>query len=324
MVEYIKTDKTKFAVYHTIYTDADIFARFDWNERVDGAVDNLEDTTCVFIYEDEKLAGGFSIEDNHMSYPFIAPGTRKNDCGTEQSEEQKNSKISIDARKIFWDSVLSYAAKNCGKENLFLNEIPEADALALVRSFGAELKWSKRRMLRPTEPCVPTLDNEFYFDALTENDKPEMIDVIFEAHSAGYTKTVFKPDTDEIKNAVERRFRLFGETETLYMGNVVRTKSGGAIAGVCIAGIYPCQSDYSTKNFATIHQLSVKPEYRRRGIATAMIQKSINDAHPVSPVMTLGVLIGNPAEKMYESMGFKTGPVYSGLVVKYIDKIIDK
>lgn len=103
-----------------------------------------------------------------------------------------------------------------------------------------------------------------------------------------------------------RRFISFSETNTLHLGTIVKTKDRNKIVGVCIAGIYPD----SKNNFSTIYQVSVLPEYRRQGIAKAMILNSINHAHKVSPVIGLGVLVGNPAEILYQNLGFIKGPEY--------------
>ena len=168
-------------------------------------------------------------------------------------------------------------------------------------------------MMIPTESRTIVLNDDFYFDKMMKMDKEEIVNVIYEAHATGDTSIVWEPDIDEIETAVERRFESFSQTGTLYMSNIVKTKKHDEIVGVCIAGVYPDQENYSTKNFATIHQASVKPEYRRKGIAKAMIQKSINDAAAFSSVMTLGVLIGNQAEKLYKEIGFRPGASYSEL-----------
>jgi ribosomal protein S18 acetylase RimI-like enzyme len=160
------------------------------------------------------------------------------------------------------------------------------------------------------------LNQGFYFDDLTKKDKQEIIEIIFEAHSSGFTSEIEKPKIFEIENAVERRFKSFGQTNTLYMSNVVKNKDTNRIVGVCIAGIYPDSENYSTKNFATIHQVSVKPEYQRKGIAKGMILRSINESSSVSPVITLGVMIGNPAKILYKEIGFKGGPIYTELKYK--------
>jgi ribosomal protein S18 acetylase RimI-like enzyme len=94
------------------------------------------------------------------------------------------------------------------------------------------------------------------------------------------------------------------------MSNTVKSKDSNKIIGVCIAGIYPDSETYSTRNFATIHQVSVKPDYQRKGIAKAMMLKSISDASEVSPAMTLGVLTDSPAKKLYMEIGFRAGAIY--------------
>ena len=60
--------------------------------------------------------------------------------------------------------------------------------------------------------------------------------------------------------------------------------------------------------------MSVRPKYRKMGIAKAMILKSITEISSVSPVITLGVLCGNPAETLYREVGFVAGPSYSELI----------
>ena len=284
----------KFAIYHTIYTASNIFYRFDWDERIDDVVDCVSDKKAYFVYDEKNIVGGFTLKDNCLNYPFIV--------------------TPYDNRGYFWGVALNYAMRTSRKNELFLNEIPEADAEVLIHSHGAKLRWSKRKMLRPTELCEPSLCDGFYFDNLMKADKMEVVKVIYEAHAAGYTSTIWKPDMVGIEASVERRFDLFGQTNSLFISNVVRSSKDNQIVGVCIAGIYPDSENYSTKDFATINELSVKPQYQRKGIARAMILKSISDASKTSPVMTLGVLIGNPSEKLYKDVGFKQGASYSELL----------
>ena len=286
MIEYVRVDSNKFAIYHAIYADSNIFASFDWNEKVSYSKPNGDE---YFVYRDKTIIGGFAQKDNMLSHPFVVPPF----CD----------------RNEYWQCVLQHALETSRTNEINLTEIPEVDTQALTQSFGAVSKWSKHIMLRPTEQFDSMLRENFYFSCLVEKDIPEIVEVIFQAHSTGYTSTKWEPDTAKIKEAVERRFCLFGESNTLFMGNMVKCKTNEEIAGVCIAGVYPD----SPNNFATIHQLSVKSEYRRKGIAKAMIQKSINDANSISPVITLGVLLGNPAEILYRETGFVPGPSYSEL-----------
>lgn len=293
MIEVKRADSPTFAVFHTVYTNSNIFARFDWNDRVENAEECVADHG-MFLYADGKLIGGFTLTDNKINYPFLIPP--------------------FDNRTEFWRIVLEYAVRISGRSEILLNEMPEEDAQILVRSYCAKIKWSKRKMLMPTGRHEPVLHDGFYFDSLAEEDKEQVFTVIHEAHTEGYTSTVAERDMGEIREAIEKRFVSFRQTNTLYMSNVVRNRESREIVGVCIAGIYPCSESYSTKNFAAIHQVSVKPEYRRKGIAKAMLLKSIHNANAISPVVILGVLVGNPAEKLYREIGFSEGPRYSELL----------
>ena len=44
-----------------------------------------------------------------------------------------------------------------------------------------------------------------------------------------------------------------------------------------------------------------------------MMLNSIDKANSISPVITLGVMVGNPAELLYRKIGFLRGPEYSEL-----------
>ena len=300
-----QADAKKFAIYHTIYTAANIFQRFDWNERVDDALGNVS-AGAYFMYEDEKIVGGFTMKENCINYPFIvAP---------------------FDNRRVFWKAVLDFTSehnKNGVEENenssnfgensesnsgIFLNEIPEADALVLTKNFGANLRWSKRKMLRPTEEFAPTEDDDFFYEAVEISDIDEIVSAIFEAHASGHTASFWQPDVNIIKTSLKKRFDAFGQTSSLHMGSIVRAIRNNKIAGVCIAGIYPGEK------FATLHQVAVRPAFRRRGVATAMIQKAITSAAEVAPVMTVGVLVDNPSVGLYSRLGFKPGSIYSELL----------
>ena len=154
---------------------------------------------------------------------------------------------------------------------------------------------------------------DFYADHKNENnDKQEIIQVIYEAHSAGFNFTGLESDKyekNEIQDAINRRYDLFTQTNTLHISTLAKHNESNEIAGVCIAGIYPD----SPNKFSVAHQVSVRPQFRRRGIAEAMMLNSIDKASSVSPVITLGVTVGNPAELLYNKIGFLGGPKSSEL-----------
>ena len=199
---FLQEDTNKFAIFHTIYTDSNIFLRFDWNERVEDTMDCITDDKAYFLYDHDKILGGFVLKGNNINYPFVV--------------------TPFDNIPKFLEIVLKFALEKSGQNQIILNEISETFSHVLVQKYGATLKWSKRRMVKPTEKYSPVLDINLYFDILAIKDKTEIIKVIYEAHSVGYTSTVWKPDMMEIETAVERLFKSFGQTDTLYMSNVVR------------------------------------------------------------------------------------------------------
>lgn len=281
-----RVNEEKFAIYHTIYTDSNIFVRFDWNERMNVFNSNVNG---YFIFLKDKLIGGFALLDNQVSHPFMLPP--------------------FNDRLLFWKIVLDFASETCCKNELHLTDISEVDVHVLTKQFSATIKMTQRRMLRPTEQSDVVLCGNFYFNEPTEKDILNIVHTVFEAHSSGYTSKFKTPDKAEIEKAINMRFQAFLQTESLHLSTIVKNIDNHDIVGVCIAGIYPD----SPNNFSTIHQVSIIPEYRRKGIAEAMMLRTINIAHTISPVITLGVMVGNPAEQLYNKLGFSSGPSYCNL-----------
>ena len=58
----------------------------------------------------------------------------------------------------------------------------------------------------------------------------------------------------------------------------------------------------------TLHlvDISLLPEYRGRGIGTALIRALLDEAASVSGAVKLSVAASNPARRLYERLGFRT------------------
>lgn len=300
----LEANTDNYAVFHTLYKDSNKFFPFDCNEIVDNFMECVPENSAYFMYDNSNLIGGFTLNENTINFPFMV--TPFND------------------RNEFWKVVLEFAVHKSMNKEITLNRISEIDSNELVNSYNAILKYSIRRMYRPTEQFTIILNENFYFDEMEEKDKAEITKIIFEAHSSGYTSTAWELEENEsdneIKNEieqdVEKWFASFKNKNSLFMINIVKSKNDNKIAGVCITGIYPNSLEYSTANFATIHEISVKPIYQRNGIAKAMMLKAISEASVISPIITLGVLIGNPSEILYKKLGFLPGSSYSELIYK--------
>lgn len=283
LFQHVKDDY--FSIHYAIY-GTNIYMDYDWKELLDRFSPNGNGT---LIFKDGVPIGGITINNNRFSSPFLIPPF----CDIEE----------------FWQAIINYSKKDNENDILYFDDIQESH-VDIITSLGASKRWAQRRMSRPTSEYNIKPNDNLYFTIPTEIDKNEIIHVVHEAHLNGYTSTVYgNPDISDIQEAINRRFVSFSQTNSLHFGTIVKTKDTNKIAAVCIAGIYPD----SPNDFSTIHQVSVLATHRRQGLAQAMILNSINTAHMTSPVIGLGVLVGNPAELLYQKLGFAAGPAYFNL-----------
>lgn len=289
MAEYTvkKISDEKFSVCCAVYSMENVFLSYDWSERV---ADINPDNCGYMLLKDGIPIGGIVLHQNHIVSPFLVPP--------------------FSDKYEFWSELL----KILGMQNkLHFDFIPDTHREVLEK-IGAKRKRGQFRMIRPTAKNNVILDSLFYFDMLKEADKKSIVSVVYQAHLHGYTSTVTgPPEISSVADALERRYRAFAETDTLGFSTIIKNRYTNEIAAVCIAGIYPD----SLNNFSTIHQVSVLPEYRRKGFAQAMILNTINLASEKSPVITLGVMDGNPAKKLYTKLGFVAGCGYGDYLLEY-------
>lgn len=275
-----------FSINYAIY-GTNIYMSYEWKELLDKFSPK---GNGILIFDQGTTIGGLTISKNHLCSPFLIPPF----CDL----------------KEFWQAVIDYAMKDDKYDTLYFDNIPKSHA-DVIASLGAAKRWAQRQMYRPTAEFNVKSNDEFNFTTPEEMDKNEIISVVYEAHLKGYTSKVYgKPHILDIEEAINRRFDLFSKTNTLHFGTIAKVKATNKIVAVCIAGIYPD----SQNSFSTIHQVSVLPAYRRQGLAQAMMLNSINTAHKTSPVTSLGVLVGNPAEALYKKLGFASGPAYYSLI----------
>jgi ribosomal protein S18 acetylase RimI-like enzyme len=287
--EFVQADSEVFATYHAVYSDTDFDMCYDWNERL---VNLRLCKDCYFLYRDGERVGGLTITLNTISNPFlITPFTD---------------------RELFWNIILKQMRAKNQEGNININRVHQVDVDVLL-AYGARKKWSQQRMNRPTDILEIKTISPYELLNPSENDIPEIIQVVYNSHLHDITSQTYgKPNISDVEKEIKRRFVSFSHTNTLHLSVVAKEKETSKIVGVCIAGIYPD----SPNKFSTIHQVSVVPYYRRQGIAEMMMTYSISAAYSLSPVIGLGVLVGNPAENLYRKLGFVAEPSFTDLTLK--------
>lgn len=286
MIHLLPIREADFALAHAAYAREDLFLQYDWAERLRGGGPA---GGGLLLVADGVAIGGVRSGGGHVSEPFLIP---------------PHGDLTA-----FWRAALDALCPP--GETLALDFIPDVHAEALA-ALGAARTRSQLRMLRPTlalpGDAPAALDGDYAFAELTAADRDEIVRLVHRAHANGYTAAATGPrDWAQEGRAIDKRLADFTQTRSLRLSTLARHRGSGELAGVCMAGIYPD----SANRFATIHQVSVAPEHRRRGLARAMMRRAIERAAFVSPVITLGVLAGNPARRLYERLGFAAGPVYS-------------
>ena len=262
---------------------------YDWNEQL---ADLRLCKDCYFLYRNGEKIGGLTITSNTVSNPFlVAPFTD---------------------RELFWNIILKQMSAKNQDGDININHVLQVDVDVLL-ACGARKKWCQQRMNRPTDILEKTPNPSYELFSPRETDIPEIVHVVYNSHVHDITAQTYGEHTiSDVEIAIKRRFVSFSQTNTLQLSIVAKEKITSKIVGVCMAGIYPD----STNNFSTIHQVSVLPHYRRQGIAEMMMIQTISIAHSVSPVMGLGVLVGNPAEYLYRKLGFIAQPSFTDLTFK--------
>lgn len=87
----------------------------------------------------------------------------------------------------------------------------------------------------------------------------------------------------------------------LRASTLVYDKRNNALIGACLLSM--------NHDIPRIQHLGILPTYRRRGIGTNMIKRSLGMLKDLYPYVRVYVQQGNPVESMYYNLGFMPGPI---------------
>lgn len=282
---FAKADKDLFAVYQTIYSQADIEMWFSWEARLN---DTKGCRDCFFLCRGDDKLGGVVISDGTVRNAFLVPP--------------------FDDHRLFWQLVIEKMKLITKKAEIVFNGVLESE-LEVLQGIGVR-KWRPRQiMCRPTDVLPYTLPAGFALETPTQADIPALAKVAYTVNLGTISEEMFGSESlREVKKEVKKSFAYFAETGTMDQCSLIRSAEKKIVGG-CVAGIYPKMPH----RFAFIADVFVLPEYRGRGLAGAMIKHAITMAHPKTPLMKLHVLVENPAANLYHKLGFVPGPVFTDM-----------
>lgn len=286
----VKADNDVFAVFQTIYSNADTNLNYDWDSRLN---DTKWTDECYWVMQDGQKIGGILILKDTTQFPFlITPFCDRN---------------------LFWYIVLKHIKEN-SLNITKINSILDDDVRVLL-TYGYKVDKSRRMMCRPAEKFQLQIDNRYEARIPdVKNDIDEMVSVVLSGYKDGIDYQLDGAGTDE-EARQDILYFLDGylKTNTLNQSVLIHEKDTGKLIAFIMSGRHP---DENRDRFSLIADITVLPEHRGKGIAEYMIKHALTEAVDTSDILTLCVTVGNNAESLYRKMGFWGGPIFTGMSLR--------
>lgn len=284
----VKADKELFAVYQTIYSNSDIELWYDWKARLN---DTMWSDKCYFLMKNGEKIGGAIIDNGSIAYPFtILPY-----CDKLEFFKQLHKRVC--------DITNTGTINTSG---MLSEDIP------LLLSIGYRVLRTRTAMIRPTDIYDVVLE-DYTLKIPTVNAAADISKIFFEAFSGGVDYEVFgTPTIDECTQDVLENLKLYADSNTIEQSCIIYDNDKPVAA--CLIGANPSVPN----GFTDIADIEVIPKYRNRGLATYMIKRALTIAKQKhnSQAMRLFVTEGNPAKRLYNALGFMSGPSFSPMIFK--------
>lgn len=241
---------------------------------------------CYFIYLNNVRIGGVILRKNAVKHPFLFPEYQMYLKDIIKAVHQKIIDVSDKDRSI-----------SCLPSNSEQAAIFEGEGYKTMRKLLC--------MIGSLNSAGWSLPQGFLFRKPTYNDMELIIELFYKAN---IDEPWHQPVT--VEGFRQGTGLYFDKTKTdriLGASSLCFNEATGEAVGGCMVSM--------NEGYPFIFDLHVHKDFRRRGIASAMMKKAINQMSVDHDFMRLFVADGNPAKKLYEKLGFIAGePVY---VMKY-------
>ena len=273
-VNLVKADSNLFAVYQTMYSNADTNMWYDWEWRL-GDTKPWADQG-YFLIHDRKKIGGAIITEETIRFPFlIAPY-----CDRIQ----------------FWRHLLKLAPRKT------LEGMLDED-VSVLPMFDYKVMNTNRALTRPADKIEMNLPDEFICRPLDmDSDAQGYGKVYVEAHTGGICFELYGDET--IDEAIAETKRVLGVYNAKDMSIVIIEKATNQIVAGCTAGI----GKHHVLGFSEIGDFVVLPQYQGKGLGKYMLSHIITQTYGLSPIVKIWADVGNISEYLYRQMGFIPGP----------------
>lgn len=288
-----KANPLAFGIHETIYSNMDLELSFSWKKRTRN---NVDCDDLFWIYNGTNRVGGVHISPNLSGSFFME---------TPNVVDRYRVISAINCTLLEWSD------KDKG---IKIYGVISSD-VKYFQNLGYQIKSERRVMIRPTE-IFEDIDwhNDYTIKVPRVSDAPDLGELFFDSYSGGIQYEVLgQQSLEEATSGAESLLNIYKSNNTLDGSILVYDKSTNQLIASCIAGI----SGFCDNDFSEIGDIVVDPKYRKLGLASHMIKHTLTNLKKISPATILCVTIGNPAENLYEKMGFFSGIKFTNM---YLNK----
>ncbi|WP_440896384.1 GNAT family N-acetyltransferase [Amphibacillus sp. Q70] len=269
-----RASNKEFAKHLAIYHE-NICFRETWKKRI-RAVDDSE--YCFWVFKGNNRIGGVVFKKNAFMSLFTIPPFIDENLLLEKIV------------KLFMD----HAAKG---EVINAFGILPSQAEHLLKLGFIPLK-TRRCMIRPTERFA-----HIQWDEYMKISRPnsQYIDDISKLFFENYDNLGFDGlnTLDEQLKSVTKYFRDNDSDTLLNEASSIVFDSSDEVIAACLIS--------SWEGMPLVYDVAVSSEYRRKGLATKMLKHALHTLREKYDFLRLFVYVGNPAESVYDKLGFFPG-----------------
>lgn len=274
----------EFASYFAVYRD-NIRFRKDWSVPMTSLP---KDSPCYWIVRrsDGNRIGGVLLRPNWLGPLFFIPPYGAN---PEFIADLKSLllRISDPEEEVSASGVLQ-------------------GQYELLKQAGFTEVESRRSMVRPTDRLGYSFPEGYLELEPAPGHAEALARLCLEVYGGSGTGEIredtFEDHLDSMKDCYETVRSLQGG-KVLLKASTVLLDGNGDPAALCLIS--------SNEGWPYVENIAVSPGHQGTGLGRLMLRKALTELAGIHPLLMLFVTLGNPAEKLYYSLGFKPGPAVS-------------
>lgn len=272
-----KADSKEWARYHAIYRLSNFN---EWMSlSFQGDIDRyLKVDFCYWVMVGGIKAGGALIKPNMLKCIFTIPP--------------------FNNKEILINKLSKYVETISDKSKPI--EVPDADleSVKYYQYIGYKLGEVNKLMVCPTNKYEVTWDEQYEIISPDESrHAADMAELYFQSYSKNKLPQIAAQSYEFQVSSVNVCFNFInGGSVPKDWSTLVLDKLTNKLVAACTVAL--------VNNLPYILDFVVHPEYQRRGLATKMMQRTLNLFKNEYPAIRLNITVGNDAEILYNKLGF--------------------